>query len=68
MCANIHFIYSYSFISPAFLRALRSFDSHLDDPIWGGVQALIALQIPFPSALIVTSDHTNLPYVCGVHG
>ncbi|KAJ7927315.1 hypothetical protein B0H13DRAFT_2312717 [Mycena leptocephala] len=49
---------------PAFLRALRSFALqviHLIDPIWLGVQALLALQMLFPSTPIVTSHHTNLP-------
>ncbi|KAJ7927264.1 hypothetical protein B0H13DRAFT_1048276 [Mycena leptocephala] len=60
-----------NFISPAFLRALRSFEPHvihLVDPIWLGVQALIALQILFPSTPIVTSHHTNLPTYAEIFG
>ncbi|KAJ7795884.1 hypothetical protein B0H13DRAFT_2510720 [Mycena leptocephala] len=52
------------FISPAFLRALRSFAPHvihLVDPILLRMQAHIALQILFPSTSIVTSHHMNLP-------
>jgi hypothetical protein len=65
------YLHFYSFISPAFLRALRSFEPHvihLVDPIWLGVQALIALQILFPSTPIVTSHHTNLPTYAEIFG
>ncbi|KAJ7803430.1 hypothetical protein B0H13DRAFT_1931367 [Mycena leptocephala] len=58
-------------ISPAFLRALRPFAVHviyIVDPIWLGVQALIALQILFPSTSIVTSHHTNLSTHAGILG
>ncbi|KAJ7927324.1 hypothetical protein B0H13DRAFT_2556879, partial [Mycena leptocephala] len=56
---------------PAFLRALRSFAPyviHLIDPIWLGVQVVIALQILFPSTPIVTSHHMNLPTYAGIFG
>ncbi|KAJ7921562.1 hypothetical protein B0H13DRAFT_2415287 [Mycena leptocephala] len=62
---------SVAFISPAFLRALRSFAPHvihLIDPIWLGIQALIALQIQFPGTPIVTSNHTNLPTYAEIFG
>ncbi|KAJ7921581.1 hypothetical protein B0H13DRAFT_2415333 [Mycena leptocephala] len=56
---------------PAFLRALRSFAPHvihLVDPIWLGMQALIALQILFPTTPIVTSHYTNLPTSAEIFG
>ncbi|KAJ7927282.1 hypothetical protein B0H13DRAFT_2312685 [Mycena leptocephala] len=49
---------------PVFLHALRPFSPHvihLVERICLGVQALIALQILFPSTSIVTSHHMNLP-------
>ncbi|KAJ7921608.1 hypothetical protein B0H13DRAFT_2318307 [Mycena leptocephala] len=56
---------------PAFLRALRSSGLHvihLVNPIWLGVQALVALQIVFPNTPIVMSHHTNLPTYAEVWG
>ncbi|KAJ7921547.1 hypothetical protein B0H13DRAFT_2655938 [Mycena leptocephala] len=38
------------------------------DPIWLGVQSLIALQILFPSTPIVTSQHTNVPTYMEIFG
>jgi hypothetical protein len=53
------------------LRALRSFVTHvihLVDPIWLGVQALIALRILFLSTPIVTSHYENLPTYAEIFG
>ncbi|KAJ7113573.1 hypothetical protein C8R44DRAFT_930256 [Mycena epipterygia] len=60
-----------NFISPAFLTALRAFSPtiiHLVDPIWLGVQSLLALHILFPTTAILTSHHTNLPTHAAVFG
>ncbi|KAJ7921620.1 hypothetical protein B0H13DRAFT_2415418 [Mycena leptocephala] len=60
-----------NFISPVFLRALRSFAPHgihLVDPIWLSVQARIALQTLFPSTPIVSSHHMNLPIYVEIFG
>ncbi|KAJ7144093.1 hypothetical protein C8R44DRAFT_601711, partial [Mycena epipterygia] len=60
-----------NFISPAFLAALRAFTPtviHLVDPIWLGVQSLLALHILFPATPIITSHHTNLPTYAAVFG
>ncbi|KAK7052757.1 hypothetical protein R3P38DRAFT_3596107 [Favolaschia claudopus] len=65
-----------NFLSPAALAQLRAFRPtvvHVVDPVWLGVQALLALRLLFSydgnnEVKIVTSHHTNLPTYAEVWG